>query len=121
MPPPQYTEEEEAAFMKDLLTGLDDSFFNAVPSPDPTPIKLSKSHQNSRAKPPVTPSRPIRTPKKQKTPIRSKLFTAQDVDMAALMEGVEDWDWDDMDSDFLSPKKNKPVPEVRDNPHPRQL
>jgi DNA replication ATP-dependent helicase Dna2 len=27
--------------------------------------------------------------------------------MATLMDGAENWDWDDMESDFLTPKKNR--------------
>ena len=34
MSPSKPTEAEAAAFMADLLSGLDDSFFDAVPSPD---------------------------------------------------------------------------------------
>ena len=77
MPPATHSSSEEDAFMEGLLSGLDDSFFSAVPSPDPSPVK-----------------RPI----KQST---------VDVDIAALVDGAENWDWDDMESDFLTPKKNR--------------
>ena len=33
---------DEDEFMKGLLSGIDDSFFNAVPSPDPSPKKRKK-------------------------------------------------------------------------------
>jgi DNA replication ATP-dependent helicase Dna2 len=34
---------DEATFMRELLQGLDDSFWTATPSPDPSPIKQKKS------------------------------------------------------------------------------
>ena len=40
-----------------------------------------------------------------RTPTRNRRQTVNDVDIAALLEGAEDWDWDDM----LSPVRKKPV------------
>lgn len=87
--------------MDDLLTGLNDSFFDAVPSPDPSPVKPKPVIQ--------------RTPLKSKSKIRPKLepkteplvASVGDVDMAALVDGAESWDWDDMELDFLTPKKER--------------
>ena len=85
MPP---STEDEATFMASLLADLDDQFWNAVPTPDPSPKKP----------PPTTPPRVKPAP---------PLFSAGDnVDLTALLEGAEDWDWEDMNSDFLSPKKS---------------
>ncbi|KAJ7784549.1 DNA replication factor Dna2-domain-containing protein [Mycena metata] len=101
MPP---TAAEEAEFMKNLMAELDGSFWNASPTPDPTPAKPAPAQQSqSRPKvPPVTPTKPQSTAKPQKP------ITPGDIDMAALLEGAEDWDWSDMNSDFLSPVKKSP-------------
>ena len=34
------------------------------------------------------------------------MHVAHDVDIAELMEGAENWDWDDMNSDILTPKRS---------------
>ena len=83
--------------MNGLLSCLTDSFFSAVPSPDP------KRAPSRRRVSPVKPkSRPVLS---GKPPV---VITADvDVDMAALVDGAENWDWDDMESDFLTPKKNR--------------
>ena len=57
-------------FMDDLLSGLDDSFFNAAPSLSPSPRKGNAA--------------------------------ASDLDITGLTDGAENWDWDDMESDFLT-------------------
>ena len=80
--------------MESLLSGLNDSFFNAVPSPDPSPVKPA-------------PSRHRTTPNKPKSRPVPPSITPEDVDMAALVDGAENWDWDDMESDFLTPKKKQ--------------
>lgn len=86
-----HTSSEEDAFMADILNTITDDFFNAVPSPDPSPRK------------------PATKPKPQNLPLvnanSAAVVAAQDVDMAALVDGAEDWDWGDMESDFLTPKK----------------
>lgn len=45
-----HSETEESAFMADLLAGIDDSFFDAVPSPD-QPTKTRKSPVKSPRSP----------------------------------------------------------------------
>jgi DNA replication ATP-dependent helicase Dna2 len=111
MPP---TAAQEADFMNDLLAGLDqdDSFWNAVPTPDTTPVKPSPSFaKQSRSRPPITPNKPQNSIAKQKP------VTPGDVDMAALLEGAEDWDWSDMNSDFISPvKKTTTIPVIQVRP-----
>lgn len=98
MPPAKHTSAEEQAFMDDLLTGLDDSFFTAIPSPDPSPVKRRSPSKRL----PVTPKKFQR-----KSPKKSVLTSVEDVDMRVLMEGAEDWNWDDMEADFLTPEKRK--------------
>lgn len=94
--------------MSNLLSGLNDSFFDAVPSPDPSPVKpkppIAKSHPVPHCTPLKSKAKP--TPN-AKTEPGSSYVTGDDVDMAALMDGAEDWNWDDMESDFLTPKKDK--------------
>ncbi|KAG6902436.1 hypothetical protein C0995_016615 [Termitomyces sp. Mi166 len=98
MSPTTRSAADEAAFMADLLGNLDDSFWNAVPTPENSPAKPLPSHI-------VTPKRhgPIQG-NKPPAPSPSKVFSAGDVDMAVLLEGAEDWDWDDTVSDIMSPK-----------------
>ncbi|KAF7346336.1 DNA replication helicase [Mycena sanguinolenta] len=94
MPPKMHTAEEEAEFMKNLLAGLDedDSFWNAVPSPNSTPAKP----------PPALP----RT--------NASISTPNDTDQTSeYNKGAEDWDWSDMNADFMSPAKNRPTTPVQ--------
>lgn len=88
----------EDAFMADILNTISDDFFNAVPSPDPSP----KKRAITKAKPQLI----GRRPQKPNDILTSKFCVAEeDVDMAALVHGAQDWDWGDMEADFLSPKK----------------
>ena len=65
----------DADFMDDLVSGLDESFFNAAPSSSPSP-------QNNNT-------------------------VANDVDIIGLTDGAENWNWDDMESDILTPTKSR--------------
>ncbi|KAG6828441.1 hypothetical protein H0H92_007968 [Tricholoma furcatifolium] len=93
MPPTTHSAADEAKFMADLLGNLDDSFWTAVPTPEPSPTKPASGRV-------VTPRR------KPSAPSPSKVFSAGDIDVSALLEGAEDWDWNDAASDILSPKKS---------------
>ncbi|KAK0473383.1 DNA replication factor Dna2-domain-containing protein [Armillaria novae-zelandiae] len=89
MPPTKHTANEEDAFMQDLLSGLDDSFWNASPTPDPSPAKSKQKttrikHEKKR---PSTPPKPA----------------SRNLNLSELLEGAEDWDFSD---DFLTPKKD---------------
>lgn len=100
--------------MDGLLLDLDDSFWNAVPTPDPSPKKSVPSHL-------ATPKRLNQTRNQSSKPLKpipaapspSKVFSAGDVDLTALLEGAEDWNWDDLDSDLLTPKKSPRKVQVR--------
>ncbi|THU76580.1 Dna2-domain-containing protein [Dendrothele bispora CBS 962.96] len=106
MGPFRHSAQEEADFMQDLLSGLDDSFRNTVPSPKPSPVK-SKCNASPARKAPyhVTPVKKRDSGKCLPSP--SQVFTAEDVDVAALLEGAEDWNWDVE----LSPKKETKKPD----------
>jgi DNA replication ATP-dependent helicase Dna2 len=105
MAPVLHTTKDENAFMADLLGGLDDSFWNAVPTPDSSPIKSSVPRQRT------TPSKhqpqhfaATSRPKASATaPPPSKMLSAGDIDLTELLQGAENWDWDD---DLLTPKKS---------------
>ena len=86
---------DEAVFMSELLQGLDDSFWSAVPSPDPSPAKQKKPFF-----PPAAPC----TPTKSRHPAQTKqiLSTTDDHDIAAFLEGSDNWD---LDADPFSPIK----------------
>ena len=92
--------------MNDLLAGLDGSIFDSVPSPDP-PRKRptpTKTHQSPLRRLYKTPTKANHR-KHAASPLPALLETATE-DVSQLLQGAEDWDWDDMNSDFLTPKKN---------------
>jgi DNA replication ATP-dependent helicase Dna2 len=86
---------DEAAFMRQLLQGLDDSFWTAAPSPDPSPIKQNKPF------PPPTPCTPTKS-RQTKQILSSTLFSADNHDITAFLEGSDNWD---LDADPFSPVK----------------
>lgn len=99
--------------MQDLLSGLDSSVFDVPPSPDVVrkPASTSKTHRSPLRHIYNTPIKPkrfkssvshITSPLAQKTP----RLNPENDDVGSLLEGAEDWDWDDMNSDFLTPKKS---------------
>ncbi|KAK0443455.1 AAA domain-containing protein [Armillaria borealis] len=96
MPPAKHTANEEDAFMQDLLSGLDDSFWNASPTPDPSPAKPKQktTRLKQEEKRPSTPPKPV---------------SAQNLNLSELLEGAEDWDFSD---DFLTPKKEVKKKEI---------
>ncbi|PBK88865.1 Dna2-domain-containing protein [Armillaria gallica] len=94
MPPAKHTANEEDAFMQNLLSGLDDSFWNASPTPDPSP-----------AKPKQKTTRIIHEEKRPSTPPKP----AGVLNLAELLEGAEDWDFSDV---FLTPKKEVKKKEI---------
>lgn len=125
--------------MADLLSGLDDSFFNAIPTPDPSPQKntrpasalksasqpLSVFNGNNQAlhadtyfeatyNTPTslkyTDTKFVGMVQDRDTSVALACATEvklEDVDMVSLFDGAESWDWDDMNDDFMSPKKAK--------------
>lgn len=106
--------------MQDLLAGIDDSFFNSVPSPD-QPRKRAPSKTRVHLSPVrcafKTPEKQrhgrVATPKNARSPGQAKENVGTE-DLAALVEGAEGWDWEDMHADFLTPKKATPrKPKVR--------
>ncbi|TDL20255.1 Dna2-domain-containing protein [Rickenella mellea] len=115
--------DEEAAFMADLLSGLDNSFFDAAPTPDPSPQKKIALPTSGNKRIPLSPlsnrkfDNPSLSVLQSNEPPLSDVFSnssnlvtqvpLQNVDMDALLDGVEDWDWNDMDADFMSPNKAK--------------
>ncbi|ESK91611.1 dna replication helicase dna2 [Moniliophthora roreri MCA 2997] len=102
------SEAEEVAFMKELLSEMDDSFWNAVPSPDPSPVKSKKKMARSVPRTPVKPHKHVPVKLAPPSSSRVKVFsaTSDEIDADALMQGVEDWDWD-MNFE-ISPKKKSP-------------
>ncbi|KAF9458560.1 DNA replication factor Dna2-domain-containing protein [Collybia nuda] len=109
MPPTSHSAKDEDDFMAGLLGDLDDSFSNVVPSLNPSPVKPAPA-----SRPPITPQKQVpkillkHTQLRTIVPSPSKVFSAGDVDISALLEGAEDWDWDDMNSDLPTPKKASP-------------
>jgi hypothetical protein len=105
----------EKDFMASLIGDIEASFFNDAPSPATTPVKATpRKRARSLTKPPPNtvagPSTPTRSAKRGKTekadenvPLKIKEEAAGE-DLDALLDGAEDWAWDDM----LSPQKPKP-------------
>ncbi|KAF9448170.1 Dna2-domain-containing protein [Macrolepiota fuliginosa MF-IS2] len=113
MPPARVSQQDEADFMQSLLSGLDNTLSSNPPT---TPSKSKKPKKVERVLERV--KTPNKTPKKLKdehalptTSTTSAPMSQEDDDMAALLEGAEDWDWSDM-NDFITPKKSKPLPRV---------
>ncbi|KAI0339345.1 Dna2-domain-containing protein [Trametopsis cervina] len=110
MSPKKHSEMEESAFMADLLAGIDDSFFDAVPSPDRSVRTLRTPVKSSRSSHSVSRSSLIEVKCTVGTPTKPKLKTGEHEsveNIQALLEGAEHWDWDDMNSDFMTPQKRK--------------
>ncbi|KAJ7069715.1 Dna2-domain-containing protein [Mycena amicta] len=97
------TAQEEEDFMKSLMLELD------IPVAHPTPAETASTSKPFRATNASLSSTrlPPATPTKNAKP-NGKSVAMEDVDMSALLEGAEDWDWSDMNADFLSPVKPKP-------------
>ncbi|KAH7909650.1 Dna2-domain-containing protein [Hygrophoropsis aurantiaca] len=108
MPPVTPPDMDEDNFMKNLLSGLDSS----------AQLESSKSELPSCRtispvkRPPF--KRRLSPTKKSPMPKRSVSLTvdasslqSKSLDLAELLEGAEDWDWNDMEMDFLSPKKHR--------------
>ncbi|KAH9837999.1 Dna2-domain-containing protein [Rhodofomes roseus] len=91
MPPLARTKEEEEDFMASILSDGPEIKVEAPATPKRHLSRHTESSCNHHS---------------LSTPTRSaNVFTAKDVDIAELMEGAEDWDWDDMNSDVLSPRR----------------
>jgi hypothetical protein len=82
---------EEQAMLDALLSGLSDSVFDLTSSP------LRPSQKQNVLKTP----RKAASPRKQATPLEGKL---NNINIDELLDGAENWDWDDMDLDFEDTK-----------------
>ncbi|KAF8965377.1 AAA domain-containing protein [Flammula alnicola] len=86
-----------------LVQGLDDDFWWAVPSPDPSPVKPKPP--SSSITPRTPPKFSIALPSKTAqlpSVLASTVFSAPDHDIASFLEGSEHWNLDD---DPFSPVK----------------
>lgn len=100
--------------MANLMEGLDDSFWNAVPSPDNSPVKPRHVAKSSPLKIPRTPVRPKREPVALVATPSKIVYSAGDIDMSTFLEGAEDWDLDiELSPRKPSPKKEKVSPNTQ--------
>jgi DNA replication ATP-dependent helicase Dna2 len=93
MPPATRTANDEAIFMSNLFDDLD--------------REVSKNSKKDKS-PTETASlgTPNSTRETQPKPVSACNKSLEDADdFSALLEGAEDWNWEDMESDFLTPKK----------------
>lgn len=99
--------------MADLLAGIDESFFDAVPSPDRPSRTRNTITSPLHSRLLSAKSSPLRNKCLMKTPTKTRAPTNQEhvaspserAKIASLLEGAENWDWDDMNDDFMTPKK----------------
>ncbi|KIJ56350.1 hypothetical protein M422DRAFT_23635 [Sphaerobolus stellatus SS14] len=101
------TLQEEDDFMKNLLDGIDESFFDAVPSsPIHESVSKSRSVTSKDASSRIEVSRRSREvqleildnrEKGENTKKSTISVAVEDVDMSALCEGADAWDWGEMD------------------------
>lgn len=80
---------DEDAFMNNLLSGLD-----SAPQPEHPPKFKRPASCSSTI--PRTPSRNASS---------SSATRNDDLEISMLLDGAENWDWNDMEADFLTPKK----------------
>lgn len=114
MPPVRHSEAEESNFLDSLFSELDST----------TAIRPHTSPTRRRVAPLPPPRTPVRANKitspSKRTPNSltiklsadapaATLQVAESIDINALLDGAEDWDWDDMNSDFMTPRKSSPV------------
>ncbi|KAH9896571.1 Dna2-domain-containing protein [Cubamyces lactineus] len=117
MPPVTRSEAEESNFLESLFAEFDSTPTVAASSASPSRSKRATGPQ---------PRTPLRAARLDSSPRHTSKIGASNgtsareshathavafdnVDYDALMEGVEDWDWDDMNSDCMSPRKSSPV------------
>ena len=117
MPPIRHSEAEESNFLESLFAEFDSTPTVAASSASPSRSKRATGPQ---------PRTPLRAARLDSSPRHTSKIGASNgtsareshathavasdnVDYDALMEGVEDWDWDDMNSDCMSPRKSSPV------------
>jgi len=96
---------EEASFMNQLLQGLDDDFFSAVPSPDSSPLKTKRLQTN-----PTLPATPTKNPAPSQQPpiLPFSRLSASVYDPATFLLGSENWDLDDFSISPVKPSSAKP-------------
>lgn len=108
--------------MEALLSGLDETFFSAVPSSSPLATQKYNTHQKQHVSGSRT-STPTKNVKPQYTDaenISQRAIDVQDIDMDALCDGVldlEDWDIDKAFDDDMKPNVPQslaPPPLIRD-------
>ncbi|KAH7884747.1 Dna2-domain-containing protein [Phlebopus sp. FC_14] len=92
MPAAKPSSADEDDFLNTLLSGLD-----ASREPDTTTRSAISSRNIKKQSCPVN------------VPAESKENYGMD-DISMLLDGAEDWDWDDMEADFLTPKKKLASP-----------
>ncbi|KAI5119550.1 hypothetical protein M0805_008536 [Coniferiporia weirii] len=101
--------QDEAIFMQSLLSGVDSSYFDPVPSSDYNPKRSKKASAESIActqENPNCKTDALLTESDVATVTNSPAGSG-DIDLATLLEGAEDWDWSDMTDDLLSSASEK--------------
>ncbi|OJT15542.1 DNA replication ATP-dependent helicase/nuclease DNA2 [Trametes pubescens] len=103
MPPVVHTEAEESDFLSSLFNELDSA---PIPAPSSSPTRRRAAAPQPRT--PLCASRfngsphgvqAKHAPQADSPKFRHTVYAAQDVDFDALMDGVDDWDWDEMKRD----------------------
>src|SRR5436190_15514487 len=100
MPPATHSAQVEADFMSQLFLGLDNDFSPSCLTPSHEPL----TSKDGRAPTLIEPGR-----KSPDFPTAETSLTARDINLDLLLDGAEDWDWD---NDISSPPRKKPVKPV---------
>ena len=116
MPPIRHSEAEESNFLDSLFSELDSSA-GTVHLTHSSPSRrrvttIPQPHTPARATKPKSPIRRTSSLNAAGTPnhaFEGARFIVEHVDLDTLLDGAEDWDWDDMNSDFMTPRKSSPV------------
>ncbi|KAJ3807809.1 DNA replication factor Dna2-domain-containing protein [Lentinula aff. lateritia] len=125
MPPVIRSAQEEAALLHDLFAELDESVWNTHPTPDLSPVR-DRPIGLQVVQEPRTPSKKSKsklaasspTAFKHVGPSPSRVFSANDADIKAMLEGVEDdWDWD---VNEISPMKKPKTFQLAGSRHVRE-
>ncbi len=98
----------DALMLSQLTEGLDDDFWSAVPTPDPSPVKKPLRPPSPLL--PLPPTTPIRRPapaKPANAPHSSSTtqFPTSGYDLSEFLQGSEHWD---LDEDPFTPIKPAP-------------
>ncbi|KAJ3575988.1 hypothetical protein NP233_g746 [Leucocoprinus birnbaumii] len=113
MPAAKVSRQDETDFMASLLSGLDNAHATSVqitPSKSKKPQKVERVFEKMKSPKFKTPTKP--------QGLSTTRAATNDLDISGLLDGADDWDWDDM-NDFMTPQKAASSPKkAKSTPRP---